>query len=319
MSEFQKPTLFPEVVANMLQDMGYRGRVIEDGEIVKVESATNGTKFFINFFAPQDQDPSNGFEEIQFDAGFALRYDVNTAKLINRCNGFNAQYRFAKLSVWGLSQRYITMKIDLPILGSDFYAFEQCALMFFSLMQSFIDEVIESEFCREDGCSELHRDAIELMFGCNRDPKAAIELYRTAAERGYAGSQNNLGDQYEKAETLPKSDEFAIYWYTRAAERGEPTAYLSLATLLSEKSVDSEMLIEAAKFAFLAVERLPDGFNKKTGEDCLAALKAILTAGDLAVAEARAKSWEPLYREHRLMSDAPQGHDAVDQPTQTIH
>ncbi|MBM4074386.1 MAG: hypothetical protein FJ267_01925 [Planctomycetes bacterium] len=319
MSELQKPTLLPEDVAKMLQEMGYRGRVIDDGAIAKVESATNGSKFFVNFFSPQDDDRSKGFEEIQFDTGFGLRYDVNAAKLVGRCNRFNAEYRFAKLSVWGQKYRYITMKIDFLVTANDFTSFQRCASMFFSLMQSFMEEVIESDDCKGDGCSDLHSDAIQFQFGVNRDPKAAIEAYRIAAERGFAGSQNNLGDLYETAANLPKSDEFAVYWYTRAAERGEPTAYLSLATLLSEKSVDREMLIEAAKFAFLAVGQLPEGFNMKIANDCLASLKNLLTADDLALAEQRAKSWEPLYQEHRLMSDSPQAHDIVEQPSKTIH
>ena len=118
---------------------------------------------------------------------------------------------------------------------------------------------------------------------------------------------------------MPKSDEFAVYWYTRAAERGEPTAYLSLATLLSEKSVDREMLIEAAKFAFLAIEKLPEGFNMKTAKDCLSSLKSLLTEDDFALAEARAKSWSPLYQEYRLMSDAPQSQGMIAHEPKTLH
>ncbi len=319
MSESRKPTLLPDDAAKMLQDMGFRGRVITDGESVKVESATNGARFFINFLSPQDRDPSKGFEEIHFDTGFALRYDVNSAKLINRCNKFNSEFRFAKLSVWGHKHRYVTMKIDFVIWKNDFAFFEQCASMFISLMQSFVDEVVESDACKEDGCSELHRDAIEFMFGPDRNTAAAIDSYRKAAERGFAGSQNNLGDQYEIAVTLPKSDEFAVYWYTRAAERGEPTAYLSLATLFSEKAIDREMLIEATKFAILAIDRLPEGFNKKTGQDCLKTLKALLSEDEFSTAENRAKFWSPLFQEHRLMSDTPQAREMAEAPSHTIH
>jgi hypothetical protein len=319
MSELRKHSLLPETVASMLQEMGYRGRVIQHREGDKVESATNGSRFYVNFFSPQDGDPAKGFEEIQFDTGFGLRDGVNTAKLINRCNSFNLQYRFAKVAVWERGYRHVTMKVDFPVLGSDFFAFERCASLFLYILQNFIDEVLESEACAPDGCSDLHTDAIELLFGANPDPKAAIELYRRATEKGFAGSQNNLGDQYEAANILPKSDEFAVYWYTRAAERGEPTAYLSLATLLSEKSVDREMLIEAAKFAFLAIEKLPEGFNMKTAKDCLSSLKSLLTDDDFALAEARAKTWSPLYQEYRLMSDAPQGQGMIAHEPKTLH
>ena len=319
MSELWKSTILPEDAAKILQDMGYRGRVIRDGEIVKVESATNGNKFFVNFFSPQDKDPSKGYEEIQFDTGFSLRYDVNSAHLINQCNKFNYEYRFARLSVWGQKYRYVTMKVDYPVLSKDPRCFEQCASIFISLMQSFVEEVIESDAFKEDGCSELYQSALEHMFGSNRNIEAAIHLYRKAAERGFAGSQNNLGDQYEQAKNLPKSNEFAIYWYTRAAERGEPTAYLSLATLLTEKAVDQEMLVEAAKFTLLALERLPEGQNKKTGEDCLAALASRLDEEDFERAKELARSWEPLFQEHRLMGDAPQANEQHAIASQTIH
>lgn len=306
MSEQQRATLLPEDAANMLQEMGYRGRVIKDGEIVKVESATNGAKFFINFFSPRDNHPAKGYEEIQFDTGYALPNDVNSARLIHRCNKFNTEYRFVKVTVWGQRRRYVTMKIDFPIIKNDFESFQQCASIFISLMQTFIDEIVYTEDCKGDGCTQLHSDAITFLFGENRNPAIAIELYRKAAELGYAGSQNNLGDQYECAENLPKSDDFAIYWYTRAAERGEPTAYFSLATLFSQKAADREMLIEAAKFAFLAVDRLPEGKNKNTAQECLASLSKRLNEDDLELAYTLSKKWIPLFQEHRLMSDAPQ-------------
>jgi hypothetical protein len=319
MSELQKPTLLPDDAAKMLQEMGYRGRVISDGEIFKVESATNGSRFYINFFSPQDKDPTKGFEEIQFDAGFGLREGVNTSKLINRCNSFNMEYRFAKVAVWDRGYRHVTMKVDFPVLGKDFGSFERCASLFLYILQNFIEDVLQSSACASDECSDLHSEAIQLLFGPQPDPKVAIELYRVAAEKGYAGSQNNLGDQYESADTLPRSDEFAVYWYTRAAERGEPMAYLSLATLLAEKSVDRAMLIEAAKFAFLAAQQLPEGFNLKTAKECISALKSLLTNDDFEIAENRAKSWSPLYQEHRLMSDTPQGHETEEPLSQSIH
>ena len=319
MCEQQKATLLPEDAAIRLQEMGYRGRVIRDGAIVKVESATNGAKFFVNFFSPQDNDPSKGYEEIQFDSGYALPNDVNSARLIQCCNKFNSEYRFAKVAVYGQKYRYVTMKIDFPILSHEPNSFDQCASIFITLLQNFIDEVIQSDACQEDGCTELHCDAIAALFGSTRNPESAIELYRQAAERGFAGSQNNLGDQYECAENLPKSDEFAIYWYTRAAERGEPTAYLSLAMLLSQKAVDREMLIEAAKFAFLAVERLPDGLNKKTGRDCLATLSKRLEEEDFEIAHALAQSWMPLFQEHRLMSDTPKSRELELVASHSLH
>jgi TPR repeat protein len=157
------------------------------------------------------------------------------------------------------------------------------------------------------------------LFGSNRNPDLAVLLYRKAAEKGYAGSQNNLGDQYESGNNLPKSDEFAVYWYARSAERGEPTAYLSLATLFSQKAVDKEMLIEAAKFAILAIERLPDGLNKKTAKECLASLSSRLEEDDLELAYTLAEGWSPLFQEHRLMSDTPQIREYAEAEYRSLH
>lgn len=315
MSEFKRFTFSPEAAADVLQSMGYRGNINREGCLPVVESATNGARFYVNFRSPRDDDPSKGFEEIQFDTGFAVGPDVNTNNLVRMCNYFNANYRFAKLAVVGNPNRYITMSLDLPVTSGDPAWFEHYVEAFIGLIGTFIEEIVETDVFRGDGCWALFQNSIELLHGATKDPVAAINLYRRAAEKGYAGSQNNLGDLYEAAEYLPKSDDFAVYWYTRSAERGEPTAYLSLSTLLSEKAVDRPMLIEALKFAFLAVERLPKGYNMKTAEACVERLTERLTEEEVEEAKTKAKSWMPLYQETRLMSDTPSGgRDAEEQP-----
>jgi hypothetical protein len=133
----------------------------------------------------------------------------------------------------------------------------------------------------------------------------AARLYRQSAELGYAGAQNNLGDLYETGQGVPKSGKAAIYWYTRAAERGEPTAYLSLASLLSEGTTDSEVLVEALKFAALAYNFLPAGKNKASAESMSTAITAKLTQADRQRVLELVTRWAPLYQEERLMGDAP--------------
>jgi hypothetical protein len=129
------------------------------------------------------------------------------------------------------------------------------------------------------------------------------KIYRSSADAGFAGAQNNLGDMYEIAEGVPKNKEFAVYWYTRAAERGEPTAYLSLSTILSEGSTDDEVLIEALKFAVLAMHKLPEGLNMLMAEETARNLLATLPASSIRRAIDLAREWDPLYQEKYLMSD----------------
>ncbi len=135
--------------------------------------------------------------------------------------------------------------------------------------------------------------------------EAAAQLYRQSAVLGFAGAQNNLGDLYEMGQGVPKSDKAAIYWFTRAAERGEPTAYLSLASLLSQDTTDPEILMDALKFAALAYNFLPAGRNKTSAETLSTAIAAKLTQADRQRVLDLVTHWAPLYQEERLMGNKP--------------
>lgn len=319
MSEFIKPVISLEKAAAILQDKGYRAKINDTGRFPFIESAANGLKFFVNFLYAKDDDPSNGYEDIQFDAGFTIGWDVNINRLLHVVNQFNQAYRFAKVSISNGSQPILMIKFDMHLSGEVEQSFNYNVGFFIHMIGCFVEEIVETDVFKGDGCVELHNDAIQLMFSAKRDPEAAIALYRRAAELGFAGSQNNLGDQYETAKTLPKSNEFAVYWYTRAAERGEPGAYFSLATLFSEIAVDNDMLLEAAKFAILALEKKLEDSNLKPAEDCLELLKARLTEDELQVAHDRANQWQPLYQEKRLMSDAPSSTQEDENKPQLLH
>ena len=97
----------------------------------------------------------------------------------------------------------------------------------------------------------------------------------------------------------------AIYWYTRAAERGEPTASLSLASFLAEGSHDPEALVEAAKFAALAYTLLPEGKNKEHAAALTESLSKSLNLQDKKRVTDLVNDWAPLYQEEHLMGDAP--------------
>lgn len=148
--------------------------------------------------------------------------------------------------------------------------------------------------------------ALEKRFGPNPSIADAIKLYRRSADEGFAGSLNNLGDLYEKGLGVEKNDKFSVYLYSRAAERGEPTGYLSLSTFLGEGTSDQEILVEAVKFGLLAVSTLPDGKNKDYAIQNLKALTIKVSKEGYARAVELARVWQPLYQEEYLMGDTPE-------------
>jgi hypothetical protein len=143
-----------------------------------------------------------------------------------------------------------------------------------------------------------------------------IKLYRSSADAGFAGAQNNLGDMYENGEHVEKNMQFAVYWYTRAAERGEPTAYLSLSTILSDHSKDEGVLIEALKFALLAVHTLPEGLNAGVAQATARNILAMLPEAAINRAIDLARDWDPLYQEKYLMSDTVSDFSIIEMPKQ---
>jgi hypothetical protein len=152
------------------------------------------------------------------------------------------------------------------------------------------------------------------------DKKASIDetvkLYRSSADAGFAGAQNNLGDMYENGEHVEKNKQFAVYWYTRAAERGEPTGYLSLSTILSDESKDEGVLIEALKFSLLAVHTLPDGLNAAIAQSTARKILAMLPEAAIDRAIDLAHDWDPLFQEKNLMSDTTSHFSITEMPKQ---
>ena len=152
---------------------------------------------------------------------------------------------------------------------------------------------------------ELFSAGLTLRTATKPSVEEAAKLYKTSADLGFAGAQNNLGDLYESGQGVPKNHKAAIYWYTRAAERGEPTAYLSLASLMSEGSSDPEILADSMKFATLAFMFLPDGANKALAGQLVSAIGDKLNETKKGSVLELVNRWVPLFQEARLMGDAP--------------
>lgn len=151
----------------------------------------------------------------------------------------------------------------------------------------------------------LYHQALRKQWGDESDIDAAIPLYRQSADLGFAGAQNNLGDCYERGVVVPQSDAMAVYWYTRAAERGEPTAYLGLASMLYKNFGDEAVLVEALKYALLAKALLPEGGNKDLARVQEGLIVAKLSPQGIARAIELLEGWEPLTQEEYLQDDNP--------------
>jgi TPR repeat protein len=152
---------------------------------------------------------------------------------------------------------------------------------------------------------DLYLQALLKQWGENPDPTEAFRLYQASADLGFAGAQNNLGDHYERGQVVPHTNVGAVYWYTRAAERGEPTAYLGLASVLGNCEVGDDLLIEALKYAVLAKALLPNGGNKDLAVVLEGLIAAKLSGKAQAELSTRILNWEPLMQEEYLQSDSP--------------
>lgn len=152
---------------------------------------------------------------------------------------------------------------------------------------------------------ELYLQALRKQWSEKPDPAEAFRLYQASADLGFAGAQNNLGDHYERGHVIAQSDVGAVYWYTRAAERGEPTAYLGLASVLGKCEADDDLLVEALKYAVLAKALLPDGGNKDLASLLEGLIAAKLSRSIHEEFAHRLKNWEPLFQEEYLQADSP--------------
>jgi hypothetical protein len=70
-------------------------------------------------------------------------------------------------------------------------------------------------------------------FGVDRNPAAAVDMLRKAADQDMAFAQHIMGDLYWDGKGVPKDKTEAVKWYLKAADGGDPDpeAQLNLALL----------------------------------------------------------------------------------------
>jgi hypothetical protein len=134
----------------------------------------------------------------------------------------------------------------------------------------------------------------------------ASRWYRRAAEAGgsgFSGAQNNLGDMYETGEGVPKSAADAIYWYTRSALQGEPTAYMSLGDCFAEGIGVKKDLVEAYFWLALAMPRLPDGVIKNATKSKMTEIEQQMTPEQIQLGKRKVTEFRPYIQTKLKMGD----------------
>lgn len=310
--------LTPDHVASILGGRGLPCETLDQQGGAVIRGALDGIVYYVRFYKPVDE-ARTAFSSISFQAGRNIGLRVLPNSLLNICNDLNQQYRFCKFSMGGDEEKYVTVTMDFDVFTDPVEEFLEKWGWFESLMPLFSSRVVESRALELGEAAELHDRAIEAQWGDVCDYPLAAKLYRQAAELGFGGSQNNLGDLYEDGLGVPRSDIMAAYWYARAAERGEPTAYMSLATLFARTAQDEAMLTEAAMFALLALRHLSTGTNSSISAACYSDLKTRIASNSLKVAAERAAGWLPLFQEVAIMSDTPDPNETYVGPAGRKH
>lgn len=154
----------------------------------------------------------------------------------------------------------------------------------------------------------MHNLALAYNFGMGKIPKnqnKALYWYTWSAVSGFAGSQNNLGDMFEKGEGTPTSLGSAIYWYTQAAMQGEPTAYLSLGELFFEGKGVPQSYVTAAIWLTLATQELPEGVNFESAKKMRDKALGVLDEKSRTYVLSRVRSFVPLKQTENTLGDKP--------------
>jgi TPR repeat protein len=102
--------------------------------------------------------------------------------------------------------------------------------------------------------------------GVARNYKKAMNWYRKAAEKGFAGAQNNLAVMYEQGRGVPKDESEAAKWYRRAAEGNDAKAQHSLGIMYRDGRGVPRDLAKAAGWIHKSAEQGHHGAFRDMGE-----------------------------------------------------
>ena len=91
--------------------------------------------------------------------------------------------------------------------------------------------------------------------GVAKSDEDAVKWYRKSAEKGYASAQSDLGFMYDQGYGVTQNYEEAAKWFKKAAESGNVTAQSNLGIMYNAGEGVSQNYAEAAKWWTKAAER----------------------------------------------------------------
>ena len=308
MSNFMKFTV--PMIADAIKSLGYKVKEIYEESYSLIESSANGRSFVLIPLIAENELVSSADAEalcVRFRAIWYGMDCIEEAQVDSLCNWFNSSQPFTKLFRKSTESSFnIILEADLYVLdGMSVPAFQNRIEAFISSYEFAMKSLDRCTYVDKAAMLERHDKAIEMLHSDCDDTSEAVHAYRTNSHLGFAGSQNNFGDLFETGDLVPKDDLLAMYWYTRASERGEPTAYYSLATLLEKSRDNPDSLVLAAQYAILACIHLPEGRNKAAAFEVNKALKEEMSAELYALSESYAADFKPIYEEKWTLSDSP--------------
>jgi len=129
-----------------------------------------------------------------------------------------------------------------------------------------------AEPCAKDGspdCQFIMGRLFETGNAGPKDPGAAADWYRKAADSGLAKARYNLGALYYNGEGVPKDPRVAAEWFSKAAYQNYALAQFNLANLYENGDGVPKNLAEARKWYTEVAEKAAD---KQLAADAQAAL-----------------------------------------------
>jgi serine/threonine protein kinase len=118
-----------------------------------------------------------------------------------------------------------------------------------------------AEPCAKGGnpdCQFIMGRLSETGSGGPKDPSAAADWYRKAADAGLAKARYNLGALYYSGEGVPKDPRTAAEWFTKAAYQNHAGAQFNLAALYETGDGVPKSLSEARRWYTEVVEKAAD-------------------------------------------------------------
>jgi TPR repeat protein len=113
-------------------------------------------------------------------------------------------------------------------------------------------------------------------------------MSRTAAEKGLAEAQSNLGYKYETGRGVPQNDTEAANWYRRAAEQGLAAAQSNLgAEYETGQGVPQDYVLAYFWFSLAAAQSHQDAAKSR---DMVAQR---MTSAQIAEVNKVASEWKP--------------------------